>query len=113
MLIPELVTLALLPALSVAVPVVDWPPSSALSATGAAQLATPEPWLPLLAFLGSLPVGGAWPIVGDAPVLFSEQGKLILLDRGQAAVGGRAQVSKLAFTFAPGDRPRGLVQSAV
>jgi DNA gyrase subunit A len=56
-------------------------------------------------------VGGAWPVVGEPPVLFSEQGKLISLDRGQVEAGGRAQVSRLAFTFAPGDRPRGLVQT--
>jgi hypothetical protein len=55
-------------------------------------------------------VAGAWPIVGDPPVVFTEQGKLIRLERGRVESGNRATVSKLAFAFAPGDRPRGLVQ---
>src|SRR6266851_93855 len=50
------VVLALFPAASVAVPVADWPVPSVLSAIGAAQLAMPDPGVPLLAFLGSAQV---------------------------------------------------------
>jgi DNA gyrase/topoisomerase IV subunit A len=57
------------------------------------------------------PVAGAWPVFGDPPLLFSEQGRLIPLDRGQVEAGARAAVSRLAFAFALGDRPRGLVQT--
>src|SRR5439155_13505273 len=42
MLIPETVVLVLLPALSVAVPVADWPAPAALRVTGLVQLAIPE-----------------------------------------------------------------------
>src|SRR5260370_27098169 len=42
MLMPETVALALLPAISVAVPMTDWPAPSSISVTVWVELATPE-----------------------------------------------------------------------